>query len=67
MTLTDVMLASLLVWSAPPPPQPARMAAAAVLSSASFHVMDFIVYLFACLEDELKKERPFFSGHLKQW
>jgi hypothetical protein len=58
MTLTDVMLASLLVWSAPPPPQPARMAAATVLSSASFHVMYFIVYLFACLEDELKKRTP---------
>jgi hypothetical protein len=63
MTLTDVMPARLLVWSAPPPPQPTKKAAVAVASSASFHFMDLIFHLFAllCLSlRRLKKERPFF-------
>jgi hypothetical protein len=49
MTLTDVMPARWLVWSAPPPPQPTKKAAVAVASSASFHFMDLIFHLFVLL------------------
>jgi hypothetical protein len=50
MTLTDVMPARLLVWSAPPPPpQPTKKATVAVASSASFHFMDLIFHLFVLL------------------
>jgi hypothetical protein len=46
MTLTDVIPARWLVESALPPPQPAKIAAVAEASSASFHFMDFIFHLF---------------------
>jgi hypothetical protein len=57
MTLTDVMPARLLVWSAPPPPQPTKKAAVAVASSASFHFMDLIFHLFVLLVVETFKKK----------
>jgi hypothetical protein len=70
MTLTDMMPARWLVWSAPPPPQAANIATA-VAAAASRKCLQFMTAIFRSsfffMNMPLIKERPFFYfSHLRE-